>query len=65
MGVGKEIRNSSEKQDAFSSDEDSEDELMQAVNGLSGIDLNSVWSDAPTNGKYSSYVNYLRILTDM
>ncbi|OCH91321.1 kinase-like protein [Obba rivulosa] len=53
-GVGKEIRNSADKSDVFSSDEDSEEELMHAVNGLSGIDLNSTWSDAPTNGHDSA-----------
>ncbi|EMD35072.1 hypothetical protein CERSUDRAFT_116566 [Gelatoporia subvermispora B] len=54
MGVGKEIKSKAEKADAVSSDEDSEEELMQAVNGLSGLDLNNAWSDVPTNGHDSA-----------
>ncbi|KAJ3904072.1 kinase-like domain-containing protein [Lentinula edodes] len=46
MGVGKDIRNSGSSTD----DSDDEDELMEAVQGLSGVGLNSDWTEAP-NGK--------------
>jgi len=42
MGVGKEIRSSA-------ASDDSDDELMEAVLGLSSVDVNSDWSEA-TNG---------------
>ena len=46
MGIGKEIRNSA-------ASDDSEDELMEAVLGLSSLGVNSDWSEA-TNGEYTT-----------
>lgn len=49
MGVGKGIKSdvpSAHTPDGHSSDEDSDEELMQAVMGLSKVDLQSAWSNA-------------------
>ncbi|KAK0463124.1 kinase-like domain-containing protein [Desarmillaria tabescens] len=50
MGVGKDIRSSG------SSTDDSDDELMEAVMGLSSVGVNSDWSDS-TGGKFASRGN--------
>jgi LIM domain kinase 1 len=41
MGIGKDIRTNGEKGGALSSDEDSEDELMEAVEGLKNVNLST------------------------
>lgn len=48
MGVAKDVKSAdtSATSDDHSSDEDSDDELMHAVMGLSKVDLQSAWSNA-------------------
>lgn len=65
MGVGKNIKHdapSAQASDGHSSDEDSDEELMQAITGLSKVDLQSAWSNA-AQGQSSLF--HRRLVSDL